>query len=213
MTLSAPTSVVSPGQSLPVSIRFEAHEAARDIAWVRLHLHMTFASWGQNTLGLLELQRQKRDVESPVMLAERFVLAAWQLRDSTINVTVPQGLPPSIPGQVEYAVYVVAPVAGQVVDTNNSLPLTVVHHGVSLAAPGGATVVPGAGAVPAPPPVAVPTEGPSALVAATASAPASYAPGSDVEAIDPKGEWACAMVVQRQGVMLFVQWSDGRAAM
>lgn len=230
LALSTPALVVAPGQLVPITARFEANEVARDVAWMRLHLHLTAVTPVQGPNGI-ELQRHTRDVLPPVRLADRFVVPAGEVREFSTQIVVPQGLPPSIPGQVEYAVYVVAPVAGQTIDTANHLPLTVVNPAGGAMAPG---VFPGvfantsavavdaktsaspsgvATAMPAVVPVAAPVASPTPMPTPAPAAPLQLAQGTDVEALAPDGQWSRAMVVQQLGVMFFVQWRDGRPAM
>lgn len=231
LALSTPALVVAPGQMIPVTARFEANEVPRDVAWMRLHLNLTAVTPVQGPNGI-ELQRHTRDVIPPVRLSERFLVPAGEVREFATQIAVPPGLPPSLPGQVEYSIYVVAPVAGQTIDTANHLPLTVVNagggmmvHGVMPGVPVPAPEMkPGMTPAPATAPVMVPGAVPVGASPVSAPHPAPPQPaaqpgvpqlpqGADVDALAPDGSWAAAMVVQQLGVMFFVQWRDGRPAM
>jgi hypothetical protein len=238
VVLHTPSLVVQPGATIPVQIRFEALEQAREVAFLRLHLHMTVHQWGQGPAGPT-IQPQTRDVLPPVMVSEKFVVAAGGVQDFSLQVTIPQGVYPTVPGQIDYALWAVAPVAGQTIDSAQHLPLTIVsQNGAIPFAPMGAAPmgpapigapfpsvagpmygpVPANSPVPATPiaapvaaPVTAPVTAPVAVAVTPASAPA-FAPGQDVEALAPDQRWLPAMVVEVRGPVLFVQWQDGRAA-
>lgn len=239
--LYTPSLVVQPGATIPVHVRFEALEVAREVAFLRLHLHMTVHQWTQGPAGPT-IQPQTRDVLPPIVLTEKFVVAAGAVQDFTTTITIPHGVYPSVPGQIDYALWAVAPVAGQTIDSAQHLPLTIVGASTSVPfAPGAAPVAPAPMApigAPFPPPMGTPQGpygpvamgaplpaapfppvAPSAPVApntpatpATTAPPAALAPGDDVEARGPDKQWQPAMVVESRGAVLLVQWSDGRAA-
>jgi hypothetical protein len=193
IALHTPSLVVAPGAVIPVQIRFEALELPRDVAFLRLHLQMTVHQWTTGVVGP-QIEAQTRDVISPIMVSERFVVAAGMRQDFAVNVSIPQGLYPSMPGQIDYALWAVAPVAGQTIDSAMHLPLTLIG------------AVPGMAVASQAAPVAAPITQPVV-------APPPFAAGQDVQALGADGAWLAAMVVEVRGPVVFVQWSDGRPAM
>lgn len=236
IVLHTPSLVIQPGATIPVHIRFEALEQAREVAFLRLHLQMTVHQWVQGATGPT-IQPQATDVIPPIMVSEKFAVVPGGVQDFQLQITVPQGVYPTMPGQIEYALWAVAPVVGQTIDSAQRLPLTIV--GTAMATPfvpGAAPMQPVAPApmgaqFPLPPmaptgPVAMGAQPPSVAVAqpepaqspsvavAQPSAPTapSYSVGDDVEAQGPDGQWSSAMVVESRGPILLVQWKDGRVA-
>lgn len=236
VVLHTPSLVVQPGATIPVQLRFEALEQAREVAFLRLHLQMTVHQWVQGPAGPT-IQPQARDVIPPIMVSEKFVVPAGGVQDFQVNVTIPQGVYATVPGQIDYALWAVAPVTGQTIDSAQHLPLTIIGQGASMPfAPGAMppapmTPAPMGAPFPAPPsapsgpvplgapipaapasaPVGPVANAPSAPVAA-APAALAFAPGDDVEAKGPDQQWSPAMVVEARGPVLLVQWKDGRAA-
>jgi hypothetical protein len=145
--LYTPSLVVQPGSTIPVQIRFEALELPREVAFLRLHLHMTVHQWTQSAAGPV-IQPQTRDVLPPIMLSEKFVVAAGAVQDFTTTITIPHGVYPSVPGQIDYALWAVAPVTGQTIDPAQHLPLTIV--GATTSVPFAPSPAPMAPAPPAP---------------------------------------------------------------
>lgn len=234
VVLHTPSLVVQPGATIPVQLRFEALEQAREVAFLRLHLQMTVHQWAQGPAGPT-IQPQARDVIPPIMVSEKFAVPAGGVQDFQVNVTIPQGVYATVPGQIDYALWAVAPVTGQTIDSAQQLPLTIIGQGAVLPFTPGAmppspiATAPIGAPFPAPPiapsgPIAmgapVPTAPSAPVASAQPAAPAappapatpSFAPGDDVEAKGPDQQWSAAMVVESRGPVLLVQWKDGRAA-
>ncbi|MBL8678175.1 MAG: hypothetical protein JNK05_03375 [Myxococcales bacterium] len=239
--LYTPSLVVQPGATIPVHVRFEALEVAREVAFLRLHLHMTVHQWTQGPAGPT-IQPQTRDVLPPIVLTEKFVVAAGAVQDFTTTITIPHGVYPSVPGQIDYALWAVAPVAGQTIDSAQHLPLTIVGSSASVpfapvqgAMPPAPPAPIGPMGAPFPPPMQsaygpvamgaplppIPFAQPSSPSPAPPAAPAAppapaaaapFAPGDDVEARAPDQSWQPAMIVESRGPVLLVQWNDGRPA-
>ncbi len=232
IVLHTPSLVVQPGATIPVHIRFEALEQAREVAFLRLHLQMTVHQWVQGPAGPT-IQPQARDVIPPMMISEKFAVPPGGVQDFQVQVTIPQGVYATVPGQIDYALWAVAPVTGQTIDSAQHLPLTLVGAGAAIPFAPGATPpqplapAPMGAPFPAPPmaptgPVAMRTAAPTppsqpaqptpAAPVAAAPATPTFAPGDDVEALGPDQQWSAAMVVEARGPVVLVQWRDGRAA-
>jgi len=189
---------------------------------LRLHLQMTVHQWAQDPAGPT-IQPQSRDVILPIMVSEKFVVPAGGVQDFQVNVTIPQGVYATVPGQIDDALCAVAPVTGQTIDSAQHLPLTIIGQGAAMPfAPGAMPLSPMAPApmgAPFPAPPIAPSS-PVAMGAPLSPAPAAlsapsappFAPGDDVEAKGPDQQWSAAMVVEARGPVLLVQWKDGRAA-
>jgi hypothetical protein len=229
IVLHTPSLVVQPGATIPVHIRFEALEQAREVAFLRLHLQMTVHQWVQGPTGPT-IQPQARDVVPPMMVSEKFVVAPGGVQDFQVQVTIPQGVYATVPGQIDYALWAVAPVSGQTIDSAQHLPLTLVAAGAAIPFAPGATPPMPAGPAPIGAPFPSPPSAPSgpapmsapvapaaepataAPIAPAPPAPPAFAPGDDIEAMGPDQQFAPAMVVESRGPVLLVQWKDGRAA-
>ncbi|MDP3278592.1 MAG: hypothetical protein Q8Q09_25605 [Deltaproteobacteria bacterium] len=216
LLLHTPTLVLTPGAVIQVQLRFDSPEQHREVLFLRLHFHTTVQQWTQGPLGP-QLQPQTRDLIQPILVSERFTVLAGTSRDFTVQVQIPEGLYPTVHGQMDYQLYAVAPVVGQTIDSSQQLPITLVGGTQPFAPAPGAPVTAAPQqplpqshfasnfAAQAPPtaPMSAPTLAPTPWVPS---------PGVDVIVNDAQGVSAPAMVVEVRAAVSLVQWSDGRAA-
>lgn len=190
--LQLPGYSFEPGATVQGQATYFAGESARTLTWFRVYTRVTVSSVQVGQHGWSP-HKEHREVLPYVELHGPMHLGAGQSWGAPFTLQFPPSMMASLPGQVDYSVQALAHVDGHLIDVGDLAQVLIAGAGAT--APPVAQVPVGIGMVGQP------------------AAPGVFPQGARCRAVDPSGQWSPGTVVQQNGIMVLVQWSDGRPAM